>query len=125
MPFQIKLHPQDKIIEVIYPAVPTGDDVGDYLLQMKQIIDDQRSHWYCLVDQRSLTELPAELLDQVSVANSYAVIHGMQRSARIVSSQAAAAQANTIGKSTGVIKVEVKTFVERETALAWLKAKAD
>ena len=125
MPFQIKLHPQDQIIEVIYPAAPTAEDVGEYLVQMKQLIDDQRSHWYCLVDQRSLTELPASLLEQVGVANSYAVIHGMQRSARIVSSETAAAQANSIGKSTGAIQVKVKTFVERETAVAWLRARAD
>jgi hypothetical protein len=121
MPFQIKLHPQERIIEVVYPAVPTQEDVGEYLVQMKQLIDEQKSHWFCLVDQRSLTQLPVELLEQVAVANSYAVLHGMQRSARIVSSQAAAAQANSIGKTTGAIRVKVKTFVERGPALAWLK----
>lgn len=121
MPFQIKLHPQERIIEVVYPAVPTQEDVGEYLVQMKQLIDEQKSHWFCLVDQRALTQLPVELLDQVAVANSYAVLHGMQRSARIVSSQAAERQANSIGKTTGAIRVKVKTFVERGPALAWLK----
>lgn len=125
MPFQIKQHVQDSIIEVIYPAAPTPDDVGDYLVQMKQIIDDQHAQWFCLVDQRSVTALPGQLLDQVSVANSYAVLHGMQRSARIVSSDLAAQQANTIGKSIGAIKVKVKTFVDRESAIAWLRSNGD
>ena len=124
MPFQIKLHPRDRIIEVVYPAAPTAADVGDYLMEMKQLIDQQDGKWFCLVDQRSLTQLPAELLDQVAVANSYAVLHGMQRSARIVSSTVAASQASSIAKNVGTIKVKVQTFADRETAIGWLRDEA-
>jgi hypothetical protein len=124
MPFDIKFHPAERIIEVIYPAEPSLDDVAEYLTRMKDVIDAQKAPWFCLVDQRNAGTLREELLEQVRVANSYAVLHGMQRSARVVRDRVAAEQANAISGNQKYIHVTVRTFVDRPTAVAWLTSPA-
>jgi hypothetical protein len=119
MPFEIQMHPHERIIEVIYPQSPTADDVAKYLLQMQKMIAAQRTQWFCLVDQRNVSALSPDLLAQIVVANSYAVIHGMRRSARIVSSTAGAQQTSHLAHD-GVIKVPVRSFTSRDAAIAWL-----
>lgn len=124
MPFDIRFHSAERIIEVVYPAAPTLDDVSDYLTRMKDLIDAQHQPWLCLVDQRNAGTLPEDLLEQVRVANSYAVLHGMQRSARVVSDPHAAEQANAIARHQGHIHVTVQSFTDRTSALTWLKSPA-
>lgn len=119
MAFDIRVHDAQGVIEVIYPPEPSHVEVADYLVRMKRAIDGRGGPWKCLVDQRSLKLLEPALLERIATLNAYAQAKGMTRSARVVASSVAALQARRIAESAA-LSAPVRTFGDRETALAWL-----
>ena len=109
------------ILEVVYPAEPTHADVARYLVDMKRTIDGQGGRpWACLVDQRGLLRMDGTLLERVAALNAYAQQNGMICSARLVASEAAALQASRIAEQAK-LALPVRTFADRDDALAWLR----
>ena len=119
MPFQIDVHEGEAVIEVVYPTLPSAQDVSDYVARIRRAIDAQRGPWACLVDQRELKELPADLLEKVTALNAYARRRGMRASARLVSTARAALQTTKL--ALDVDDAKVRAFDDREAALAWLR----
>lgn len=114
MPFDIRVHEAEKLIEVIYPEQPTRADVADYALRMTTVIEQREGEWRCLVDQRALQLLDPALVSRITTLNSFARTNGMTKSARIVRSPISALQAREIAG-------EIRTFTTREEAIAWLE----
>jgi hypothetical protein len=121
MPFEVRVHAEGDIIEVIYPAEPTATDVAEYAVEIRAAIDSRSGPWSCLVDQRNLKRLGESLLVQVQALNRYAQEHGMTRSARIVASVEGVLQSTRLA-SQGGLTSPLRTFASREKALAWLRS---
>lgn len=119
MPFEIREDAVHHIVEVIYPAEPSSQDVAEYLMKMKRTIDAQPGPWSCLVDQRELKVMEAQLIDRVSTLNRYAQSRGMLRSARVVAGSVSALQARKIAENAA-LKAPVRAFTTRDEAVAWL-----
>jgi hypothetical protein len=120
MSFTITVHKALRVIEVVYPASPTAADVADYLYRVRVAILDQEGPWRCLVDQRALKLMPTELVEHLAELNTYASQHGMERSARVVSGALATLQSHRIAREAELAQ-RVRTFTDREQALAWLR----
>lgn len=120
MGFDIIVHTDDRILEVIYPSSPTVDEISEYTTRVRQAIDGMGDLWSALVDQRQLVVLPRPLMSTLAGLNSYAQLKGMQRSARIVSDAAAGLQAWRMTKQA-LLTVPARTFESREEALEWLR----
>jgi len=119
MPFEIREDAAHHIVEVVYPAEPSSQDVAEYLMKMKRTIDAQPGPWSCLVDQRELKVMEAQLIERVSTLNRYAQSRGMLRSARVVAGSVSALQARKIAENAA-LKAPVRAFSTRDEALAWL-----
>jgi hypothetical protein len=119
MSFEIHIHADTRIIEVIYPARPSAADVADYLHRIQGVIREQKSSWRCLVDQRALQLISPELVEHIAATNSYAAKHGMERSARLVNGAVASLQASRLARQADLAD-KVRTFHDRAEALAWL-----
>lgn len=127
MPFEIIEHPGDAIIEllpmveVIYPAKATAEDVAAYDKRAREVIDARRGRPFCcLADQRAQRVMPPELVDVASALNAYATARGMTRTARLVSSAIAGLQAHRLAHDS---RFELQAFDDRDEALAWLREK--
>lgn len=123
MPFDLTVHREKSIIEVLYPPEPTASDVEDYGTRVRKIIDELPGPWASLVDQRQLVAMPTELLRSIAQLNSYAEGHRMQRSARVVSDPAAGMSSWRIARQ-GSVRVPIRSFDTREEALQWLEESA-
>jgi len=120
MPFEIRVHPEGPIVEVVYPERPTEGEVDDYVTRIRGVMDERREPWACLVDQRQLVVLAPELAETVSALNVYAESRGMQGSARVVASAVAELQSKRMARAAS-LRVPTQTFDAREPALVWLK----
>lgn len=126
MPFEILQHPGDAIlelvpiVEVIYPAEPTAEDIASYVARAHAVIDSQRGPYCCLADQRALRIMSPELLATLGELNSYAYAHGMLRTARLVSSAIGGLQTRRLARDN---QFEVEAFESRDEALLWLREK--
>ncbi len=127
MTFEVIQHRGDAIIEllpmveVIYPAKATAQDVAEYDKRAREIIDAQRRRPFCcLADQRALRVMPPELVDVASALNAYAAERGMTRTARLVASAIAGLQAHRLAHDH---RFELQAFEDRDEALAWLREK--
>jgi hypothetical protein len=120
MPFEIRVDRVLELIEVVYPAHPTADEVADYVVAIRRAIESMKGPWDCLVDQRRLKVMPPELVAQVSGLNAWAERHRMRRSARVVASAVASLQANRMAREAS-LSAEVRSFTSRPEALAWLE----
>lgn len=120
MAFDIIVHAEEHILEVVYPAAPTQEEVTAYAARVRQAIDGMGEAWGALVDQRQLKALPSGLMSTLAVLNAYAQLKGMQRSARVVSDAAAGLKAWRMTQQARLI-VPARTFESREEALAWLR----
>jgi hypothetical protein len=120
MPFQITVHEKDRIIDVVYPAQPTAEDVADYLRRIRDAIVQMNGPWSALVDQGQLRVMPPDMVAVMASLNAYAQLHGMRRSARVVSDAASGLQAWRMTKRA-MLTIPTRTFETREQALAWLK----
>jgi hypothetical protein len=119
MPFEIHVDRSQQLIEVVYPAQPTAEDVAAYVVAIKSAIDTMNGDWVCLVDQRQLKVMPPELVEQVAFLNTWAEERGMHRSARVVSGAVATLQASRMVKEASLGE-KVRSFGSRNGALAWL-----
>jgi hypothetical protein len=119
--FVVQVDDDRELIEVTYPAHPTKEDIARYRIEIKRAISDIGRSWDCLVDQRPLTVMPPELVEEVSALNAYAEKHGMRRSARVVSSAVATLQSSRMARNAS-LHAEVKTFTSPEAAREWLIA---
>jgi len=121
MPFEVLVHEEDRILEVIYPANPSAEDVTDYTNKVRAAIDGfEGREWSSLVDQSELQVLPPDLLRAVTQMNLYASNHGMVRTARVVADAASGLQAWKMGKAAG-LSVPIQTFPSREDAVDWIR----
>jgi hypothetical protein len=125
MPFEIIQHPGDAIvdvlpiIEVIYPAHPTDEDIAAYDRRAREIVDAQRRRPFCvLADQRALRVMAPDLVTMVGALNAYASARGMLRTARVVATAVAGLQAQRMARESGF---ELGAFESRDDALAWLR----
>lgn len=120
MPFEIVVHDDDDIVEVVYPPAPTAAEVVDYVARIRHIIATRQGPWACLVDQRKLLVMPPDLVETMTTLNAHAARHGMKASARIVGSAVADLQAHRMARE-GTIGRPVRAFTRRDDALAWLR----
>lgn len=120
MAFDIVVHAEEHILEVIYPATPTAEEIAAYAPRVRQTIDGMGDEWGALVDQRQLKALPSGLMTTLAVLNAYAQLKGMRRSARVVPDAAAGLKAWRMTQQARLI-VPARTFESREEALAWLQ----
>jgi hypothetical protein len=120
--FRIAVHAdvRPRIVEVIYPAMVTASDVEDYVRRIKVTMDQQKTEWACLVDQRDLTVMPPELVEKIASLNAYAQKRRMIKTARVVSSAVASLQAARISRDSLRTETPLRTFTSRDEALAWL-----
>jgi hypothetical protein len=119
VPFEITEHQAARILEIVYPAQPSADDIVRYVLEAKQAMKRFVGPWCCLVVQRALVVLPPDLAGEVARLNAYAAQHGMACSARVVSSAVAELQVTRLARTS--IPVPVRTFQDREQAITWLR----
>lgn len=119
MPFQIHVHPQN-ILEVVYPAEVTAEDLAEYEKQLKGVIAGLGGEWSALVDQSQLRVMPTNVVGVMANLNAYAQLHGMQRSARVVTDPSSGLQAWRMTKRA-MLNIPARTFQTRDEALAWLK----
>jgi hypothetical protein len=120
MPFQVTVDEKHRIIDVVYPPQPTASDVSDYLKRIRDAIAQMNGPWSALVDQGQLRVLPPDLVAIMASLNAYAQLHGMKRSARVVSDAASGLQAWRMTKRA-MLTIPTRTFETREAALAWLR----
>ena len=120
MPFQITVHEADRIIDVIYPPQPTAEDVTDYLKRIRETIARMGGPWSALVDQGQLRVMPPEMVATMASLNAFAQLHGMMRSARVVTDPASGLQAWRMTKQA-MLTIPTRTFETRDAALAWLR----
>jgi hypothetical protein len=119
MPFEIRIDRPRQIIEVVYPARPTSDDVAAYVVAIQSAIVSMEGDWDCLVDQRQLKLMAPALVEEVAVLNTWAEQRRMRRSARVVSGAVASLQATRMAREAS-LRAKVRSFVSREEAIAWL-----
>ena len=120
MPFQVTVHEADRIIDVVYPAQPTAEDVADYLKRIRETILRLNGPWSALVDQERLRVMSPEMVDTMASLNAFAQHNGMKRSARVVSDASSGLQAWRMTKRA-LLTIPTRTFETREAALAWLR----
>ncbi|MGZ3460525.1 MAG: STAS/SEC14 domain-containing protein [Archangium sp.] len=120
MPFQINVYEADRIIDVVYPPQPTGEDVSDYLKRIREMIVGMGGPWSALVDQSQLRVMPPDMVATMASLNAFAQLYGMKRSARVVSDAASGLQAWRMTKKA-MLTIPTRTFETREAALAWLR----
>lgn len=118
MAFEISFHPDERILEVVYPSGPSAEDVAEYVQRTRALIDTLDGTWSCLVDQRRMTVLAPAFLVTLADLNAYAQKRGMVRTARVVSGSVSEVQSRRIAKAA-VLSLE--TFANRDEALAWLR----
>ncbi|MBJ6759877.1 STAS/SEC14 domain-containing protein [Myxococcaceae bacterium JPH2] len=119
MPFQIHVHPP-RILEVIYPAEVTAEDLAEYEKQLKGVIASIGGDWSALVDQSQLRVMPSNVVGVMANLNAYAQLHGMQRSARVVTDPSSGLQAWRMTKRA-MLNIPARTFQTRAEALEWLQ----
>ncbi len=124
MPFQIILHEADRIIDVVYPPRPTAEDVTDYLKRIREMIIRMNGPWSALVDQGQLRVMPPDMVTTMANLNAFAQLHGMKRSARVVSDAASGLQAWRMTRKA-MLTIPTRTFETREAALGWLRNPED
>jgi hypothetical protein len=120
MPFQITVHEADRIIDVVYPPQPSAEDVADYLKRIRELIARMGGPWSALVDQGQLRVMPPEMVATMASLNAFAQLHGMKRSARVVTDPASGLQAWRMTKQA-MLTIPTRTFETRDAALAWLR----
>jgi hypothetical protein len=121
MPFELRIHTQPRVIEVVYPAQPSALEIGDYVARLRKAIDEQGGPWRGLVDQRNLQNLGADLLGALKVTNHYAAGHGMIRLARLVPDAIGTLSAWRVGNEAK-LKIPVEIFQSRDEAWSWITA---
>jgi hypothetical protein len=119
MSFEIRIDRAQQLIEIVYPARPTPEDIATYVVAIQSAIVSMNGDWDCLVDQRQLKVMPPALIEQVGFLNAWAEERGMRRSARVVASAVATLQANRMAREAS-LHVKVRSFASRDEALAWL-----
>ncbi len=119
MTFETTYHADDRILEIVYPARPTPEEVDEYVNRTRALIDQIDGPWNCLVDQRKVSVLPPSILVELADLNAYAQKHGMRRTARVVASPASVAQSRRLA-SAALLALE--TFSNRDEAIAWLRS---
>jgi hypothetical protein len=117
--FVVVEHASPPVIEIVYPLQPTSSSIAAYVINVRNAIDRYRGEWSCLVDQRQLPEVPAQLIGPVVSLNQYARQRGMKRCARVVSSAAGFVQTERVIAARG--DFVMRAFTTREEALAWLR----
>ncbi|QSQ23084.1 STAS/SEC14 domain-containing protein [Pyxidicoccus parkwayensis] len=120
MPFQIVVHAQDRILEVVYPPQVTAEDLSEYLAEVKKAMASFDGEWSALVDQSQLRVMPADVVSAMASLNAYAQLHGMNRSARVVIDPPSGLQAWRMTKRA-MLTIPTRTFETRGEALGWLK----
>ncbi|AKQ63638.1 hypothetical protein A176_000550 [Myxococcus hansupus] len=120
MPFQITVHSQDRILEVVYPPQVTTADLSEYLADVKKAITALAGEWSALVDQSQLRVMPSDVVTAMASLNAYAQLHGMKRSARVVSDAPSGLQAWRMTKRA-MLNIPTRTFETRGEALQWLR----
>lgn len=124
VPFEIRVHTQDRILEVVYPQTVTAFDLSDYATRVRAAIDTFDGPWSDLVDQRQMPILNQDVLQMVKAMNGYAATKRMRKSARIVSDAVSGLQVWRMAKDAGV-SVPVRAFQSRDEALAWLRSDSE
>jgi hypothetical protein len=120
MPFQITVHAQDRILEVVYPPQVTAEDLAEYLTEVKKAMASFDGEWSALVDQSQLRVMPGDVVSAMASLNAYAQLKGMNRSARVVIDPPSGLQAWRMTKRA-MLTIPTRTFETRGEALAWLK----
>jgi hypothetical protein len=120
MPFQITVHAQDRILEVVYPPQVTAEDLAEYLSDVKKAIAGLSGDWSALVDQSQLRVMPTDVVSAMASLNAYAQLHGMKRSARVVTDAPSGLQAWRMTKRA-MLTIPTRTFETRGEALEWLR----
>jgi hypothetical protein len=123
MPFEIRVDRTRQLIEIVYPAQPTPDDIVVYVAEIQSAIASMNCDWDCLVDQRQLKVMPPELVEQVGFLNAWAAERRMRRSARVVAGAVASLQASRMAREVS-LSTKVRSFASREEAIAWLTEQA-
>lgn len=118
-PFVIKVHVDERVLEVHYPERPTMEAYERYETEVRTAILSLAAtgHWDCVVDQRALQALGPDFPPRIALLNAWARENGMRRTARLVSdSYIGELQTKRILRDSGVIN---NAQVFRDRALAW------
>lgn len=121
-PFTVKVHAEQRILEVHYPAKPCMESYSAYEAEVRAAIDAlaKGGEWDCLVDQTALKVLAPEFPPLIAKLNTWARGKGMRRTARVVGDSAAGElQTVRILKDSGVKDIG-STFHDRPSGWAWL-----
>lgn len=87
---------------------------------MKKAINDLAGEWSALVDQSQLRVMPSDVVTAMASLNAFAQLHGMKRSARVVSDAPSGLQAWRMTKRA-MLSIPTRTFETRGEALQWLR----
>src|SRR4051812_20076677 len=76
--WKIVVHSAERILEVIYPSDPTADALERYEQEIRAAILRLGGTWDCLVDQRAMPVLPAEMSARIADLIVWARARGMR-----------------------------------------------
>lgn len=119
--WKITIHPGQRIIEVVYPDAPTLSSLEKYEDEIRAAILEMNGTWDCLVDQRSMPVLNAEMSQRIADLIVWARTRGMRHAARVVKrGSMAALQAKQLLRGAGETE-EQNLFLTREDAWSALE----
>lgn len=121
-PFTVRVHADQRILEVHYPSRPTMESYAAYETEVRHAIEElaKGGEWDCLVDQTALKALAPEFPPLIAKLNSWARTQGMRRTARVVGESAIGElQTVRILRDSGVKDIG-STFHDREAGWSWL-----
>ncbi|PZR17504.1 MAG: STAS/SEC14 domain-containing protein [Archangium gephyra] len=120
--FIITVHHADRVLEVQYPSRPTMSAYEQYETEIrKAILELEKSGpWDCLVDQTQLRALAPDFPPRIAELNVWSRVHGMHRTARVVSDSAVGElQTIRILKESGITDIGA-VFHDRKDAWAFV-----
>jgi hypothetical protein len=124
VPFKIDIHVDERVLEIVYPKEVAAADVVAYLKRCRELILMLGGRWSCLVDQTANPILPPALVNDIASLNAFASEHGMQRCARILSSEIGKLQARRMAREVKG-NVVIQTFDTRDEAWKWIRKETD
>jgi hypothetical protein len=116
----VTVHPDQRVLEVIYPARPTAEASDRYSAALKEAVAKLGSGPFdAVVDQRAMPILSAEISERMSLLLGWVHQHGLRRMMRIVRRSAIAElQAKRIVRDAGLEEDRQVLFHSREDAWA-------
>ena len=87
---------------IVFEGFLQGDDLGNFIHEMKSTIRPRNGNFPVLVDMRKAQAFPADAQEVIRQAMMYCKEAGMERNAVVLNSAISALQAKRLSKETGV-----------------------